>query len=317
MENLLFALEVVLPLFAAVFLGYFLRIKNVIDDRFIGGANKLSFRVILPMLLFYNIVSNDISGAVDAKLVGFAVASVLVLVGLLVAFLPLIVKERPKCGVLIQGVFRTNFLLFGLQLVTNIFGPQGTGPVAMLVAIIVPLFNVLAVLVLTLFSARYAGGQRPSWKSIALDVVKNPLIIASALGFAVSALPFELPRFILLSVKDISAMATPLALLALGGTFRFHSAWKNVRYLALGVVGRLLAVPVVLLGLAIAVGFRGEQLAALLALYASPVAVSSYVMAVQTECDGDLAAELVVFSTVFSAFTIFGFVYVCKALGFF
>lgn len=317
MENLQFALEVVLPLFAAVFLGYFLRVKNVISDSFIDGANKLSFKVILPILLFYNIISNDISGTVDLKLVGFAVAGVLVMVGVLIGIIPLMVKERPKCGVLIQGIFRTNFLLFGLQLVTNMFGQEGTGPVSMLVAIIVPIFNVLAVLVLTIFSARYEGAQRPSWKVIALDILKNPLIIASALGFVVSALPFELPRFLLLSIRNISVMATPLALLALGGTFRFHSAWRNIRYLALGVTGRLVVVPAVMLSLAIAVGFRGEQLAALLALYSSPVAVSSYVMAVQAECDGDLAAEMVVFSTVFSAFTIFGFVYVFKALGFF
>lgn len=316
MADLLFALEVVVPLFAAVFLGFFLRKKELMSQAFVDGANKLSFRVILPVLLFYNLITSPDTGTFDAKFMAFAVVGILAIFFVLLLIMPRLVPNRPQCGVMIQGVFRTNFLLFGMQLVANIFGPEGLGPVSMLVAVVVPIFNVLAVVVLAVFSGNNTQGAQVSWKNIGLDIIKNPLIIASVLGIIFKLLPFDLPAFVLKSLKDVSAMATPLALLALGGTLRFESVRKNIKHITGAVLGRLVVVPVIMLGLAILLGFRGEQLAAYLALFTSPVAVSSFVMADQAGCDGQLAAQLIVFTTMFSGFTIFAFVYAFKLLGY-
>ncbi|MDD3243438.1 MAG: AEC family transporter [Eubacteriales bacterium] len=317
MSDLLFSLEAVIPLFAAVFLGYFLRVKNMIGDQFINGANRLTFKVVLPLLIFYNIISNDFTGAVNMKLIGFAIGGVLAAFLLALVLVPLLIKDNTQRGVVIQCIFRSNFLLFGLPLVKNLFGEDGTLAVSMLIAIIVPIFNALAVVALSIFSKKNQTGKKQNWKAILLDIIKNPLIIASVCGFLVGLLPFSLPNFLLKSIKDISAMATPLALLALGGTFRFESARTNLKAILIAVSGRVLIVPGIMLTAAVLCGFRGAELGALTALFASPVAVSSYVMAVNAEGDGQLAAHLVVFTTVASALTIFGFVYFMKALNLF
>jgi len=316
MADFMFSLEAVIPLFAAVFLGYFLRLKNFLSDKFLSEANRLVFKVVLPLTIFYNIISNDFAGALDIKLIGFAVGGVVAVFLLALLLVPVIIKENAQRGVAVQCIFRSNFLLFGLPLAQNIFGDNGTLAVSMLIAIIVPIFNALAVIGLSIYSPKNRANGI-AWKRILLDIIKNPLIIASICGFLVSFLPFELPNFVLKSVDDVSAMATPLALLALGGTFRFESARKNIKPILIAVLGRILVVPGVMLALAAFCGISGPQLGALLSLFASPVAVSSYVMAVNAEGDGQLAAHLVVFTTIGSAFTIFGFIYLFKAIGLF
>lgn len=314
MDNLVFSLNVVLPMFLVIAAGYLVRRLRIVDERFLSMANKLCFQVLMPIMLFNSIYSSDFDQLFDWKLIGFAVAAVLIVFLVLMLLIPRLVKSSRKRGVIIQGLFRSNFMLFGAQLARNLFGDDGIAPVSMLMVFVVPLFNVLAVIALETFREDEKGGKTQVL-GIVKNVLLNPFIITSALAILLSALGVKLPVFLESGVGELSKAATPLAMMVLGGTFRFANVPVYKKETTFTVVGRLILMPAAVLSVAVALGFRGESLGALMVLFASPIAVSSYVMAKNSGGDDELAGHLIVFSTIFSAPTIFLFVYIFKSLG--
>jgi predicted permease len=312
MENLIFSINVVLPMLLLLLIGFVLRRTNLINDNFISVANKLCFKVALPVLLFQNIYTADLASSMNGPLILYAVCILLGIVALLFVVVPLFTKDNTKRGVLIQCGFRSNFILFGLPVAQNLFGEEGAAVCAMVIAVIVPLFNVLAVIALAVFSS---GEGKISLKGILKNIVTNPIILGAVAAFVLKALPFSVPRCLMQTVGDISKLATPLALLALGGQFKFESVGRHLRYLIFGVATRLVAVPLIGLSIAVALGFRHYELGALLTMLASPVAVSSYTMALEMKGDGELAGALVVFTSAFSILTMFLFIFTLKSLG--
>ena len=151
MENLILSFNVVAPLFFMMVLGYFLKYIKMYDQHTLDIMNKVVFKVFLPVLLFYNVYTTDLGEALDLKLILYAASGVLILFFLLLLIVPRLEKENPKRGVLIQGVFRSNFVIFGIPVATSIYGEGNVGTTAMLIATIVPLFNVLAVISLEIF----------------------------------------------------------------------------------------------------------------------------------------------------------------------
>lgn len=316
MENLWLSLNVVLPLFLMIATGYFLRRTKLMDGHTAAQLNNIAFRFFLPTLLFYNIYSAKLDAALNLPLIGYAVGGVIATFLVLLLVVPLFEKQPAKRGVLMQGVFRSNFVLFGLPVVSALF--DDTGTTALLIAIVVPVFNVLAVISLELFRGdKPAQGAHKTfpYKKILMGIVTNPLIIGSAAGILTLVLGIRLPTGIESAASSLAQVATPLALIVLGTNFPFPQARGNRKQLLFGLLGKLVVYPLLLLPPAILLGFRGVELASLLALYASPAAVSSYTMAVQMDADGDLAGMLVVFGTAASAFTIFLWVFVFKSLG--
>lgn len=310
MNNLILSVNVVLPLLISIILGYFLRQIKMLDEPVVKSLNKLCFKVFLPVYLFHSIYSTDISASFNGKLVIFGIAGVLGLFILLMVLVPLIEKENSRRGVMIQAMFRSNFALFGLPVAISICGEQNIGPTSLMIGIIVPIYNILAVITLESFR-----GGRPNIRKIAKGIATNPLIIASVLGAMLNLLRIPLPAAVLDSASSIGRVATPLALVALGGQFQFSSIGSFRRQLTISVVGRLIISPLIMVLLGIMFGFRNEMLIPVLIMFGAPTAVSSFPMAQQMDGDGELAASLVIFTTLFSIITIFLWVFALKQMG--
>lgn len=309
MENIILSLNVVLPLFITVMFGYLIKKIKLIDQKTLKVMNNVTFKTFLPILLFYNVYKTNLNNTFNIKLMLFAPISIIISCICTLIVIPLIEKENKKRGVLIQTIFRSNFVLFGIPVVLSLFGDEGTGVTSLLIAVVVPTFNFLAVVVLEIFR----GGEI-SIKDIIKGIVKNPLIIASVLGLIMMLIEIKLPIFIEKAIGDISKIATPLALVILGGTFEFEKLKGNMKNIFVGVFGRLILIPAIFIPIAIGMGFRNIELASLLIMFSAPTAVSSFTMAEQMDADSELAGQLVIFTTGFSIITIFFWILIIKGL---
>ncbi|HOJ10701.1 MAG TPA: AEC family transporter [Clostridiales bacterium] len=314
MESLFFTINALAPTFAIVVLGYLFKRYGLFNDNFLTIANKFCFRVALPCLLFKNITQYGIQGFLKGPYILFVVLSILFAVGVLMTFIPLVVHNRKKCGAIIQGIFRSNYIILGLPIVINMFGEDKIGSAAALVPFSIIVYNFMAVMVLSWFS--HGKEVNPLSWSLVKKIATNPLIIGSLLGIIYVLMPAELPSIILKPVFDLASLATPLALLAVGGQFQLKTVKNNRKELFLTVVGRLAIMPAIFLFIAVLLGYRGTDLAPLIVLFGGPTAVSSYVMAKDMDSDSDLAAQIVIFSTLFSMVTLFGWVFLMRSLGF-
>lgn len=314
MDNILLAFSVVFPLMLMMSIGYVLRRLKLTDGQSLNVMNKLVFRLFLPILLFLNIFSLKPEEALNKSngvLLALTASCVIGTVLLTHIIFPFFVKDKRKCSVMIQGIFRSNLVLFGIPIAASIYGNEHIGIVSLLAAVIVPLYNIMAVIVL-----EYYRGSRVNLKSLIIGILKNPLIVASALAFLFLILRVRIPDLILNPLESMSKVATPLAFVVLGGTFRFSRLAGNAGYLSVVAAGRLILYPAVVFGLAILLGYRNEALVALVGLAASPAAVSSFNMAMEMDADGELAGQIVVITSIASILTIFLWVLFLKTMQF-
>lgn len=312
MENFMLALNTVAPLFLLMMLGYVLKKIGLLKQELIGPLNKLVFSVFLSTSLFNNIYSTKLEEAWNARAVIFTVTCVLVVFALLWLIIPRIEKDKSKASVMMQSIYRSNIIILGLPIVAELCGAENTGLMSILIAIIVPIYNVLSV-----FIFGFMDKQRPSIGKTLLDIAKNPLIIGSLLGVIFLALGIKLPYMFEKTISNIASITTPLALIVLGAFFDFKKLSGNVKQLIIALSGRLVIVPLICMSIAIAMGFRGGDLIAMLASFAAPSAVTSFTMAKQMNGDADLAAQIVVLGTLFSILTIFLWIFSLKQFGMF
>ena len=310
MDNLILSFNVVLPIFLCILLGYFLRRIHMVDTPSLNVMNKLCFKVFLPIYLFNNIATTNLAAAFNGKLLATAYLGVTAQFILLMLLIPRLEKENPRRGVLIQAMFRSNFALFGLPLALSLCGTEKVGPTSILVGFTVPLFNILAVVSLESFR-----GEKPSVKKMAKGIATNPLIIASLIGILFNLLDFSLPSAVQKSVNDLGGVAPPLSLVALGGSFTVSKVKEYKKQLTIGVLGRLVFSPLLMVGVGILLGFRNELLIPLLIMSGAPTAVSSFPMAQQMDGDGELAAGLVVFTSGLAILSMFLWIFVLKQIG--
>lgn len=311
MENLIFSINVVLPIALTMCLGAFLRFIKIFDAYFLRTGNNFTFKVLLPTLLFYNIYKSNISESVNFKFIIYAVGMALAVI-LAVCIIVLKKKEtNENRGILIQALYRSNFVLFGVPLSKNLFGEESLAIVTTLVAIIIPLYNFMAVILLDHFS-----NDISDYKKKILSIIKNPMIISSLLGIFLSLLGIKLPDFSEEVVGDLAGMASPLALMFLGGEIEIKKITDNLPNIKFAVSGKLIIIPLITLIISIFLGYRGVELGVLFSLFAPPCAVSCYTMAQQYDCNSELAGQLVFITTMLCPFTIFVFIYFLKTLSF-
>ena len=298
MENLILSLNVVLPLFITMSLGYFLKSLNMFDNNTLDTMNNITFKSFLPMLLFYNIYKTDLQGVFNLKLMIFSATCVIALYLILYLIVPLIEKDNKKRGALLQGLFRSNFVIFGIPITESLFGSEKVGVAALLIAVIVPLFNILSVIALETFR-----GGKPDFRKISIGIIKNPLIIASCLGILTLLLKIKIPTAIEKTISDVSKIATPLSLILLGASFKFDNIKKYLKQTTIAVVGKTILTPF---------GYRGVELSTLMIIFAAPTAISSFTMAQQMDSDSDLAGQIVVFTSAFCVVTVFMWIFILK-----
>lgn len=311
MNNIILAFSVVFPLMLMMLVGYTLRRRHITDEPSLQVMNKMVFRLFLPLLLFLNIYSlkpEEAMSKANSRLLILAFLCIIGAVVLTHLILSLFVREKKKRSVMIQGIFRSNLVIFGIPITASIYGDDRIGIVSMLAAFVVPLFNILAVV---LESYR---GSRVNIKQLFMGLLKNPLIIAAFLGFLCLIIRLQIPDFILSSLQSMSKVATPLAFVVLGGTFQFSRLSRNLAYLIITIIGKLVLLPSIVLTIALLLGFRNEALVALIGAFASPTAVSSFNMAIEMDADGELAGQVVVISSILSILTIFIWILILKTL---
>lgn len=300
----------VLPMCLIMALGYGTRRLGWIRREEISAINKIAFRIFLPCLLYYNVYCSDLSGSFDPLLMAYAVGGVLLTFGLALGYTLLTEKLPERRSVMIQGMFRSNYVIMGIPVATALLGAGELGTVSILIAVVVPLFNMLAVVVLEVFR-----GQKPKPLHVLGQIVKNPLVIASALGILTLAAGIRLPHILEQTIQNVSAIASPLQLFLLGAFFQFSGLKTYRRELVTVSAAKLIVSPGLFLGLGALLGFRDAAFVSLIGIFASPTAVNSFTMAQQMGGDAELAGDIVVVTSAVSMLTMFLWVFLFKSLG--
>ena len=283
MESFLVAVNAVVPFLCYITFGYVMKIKGVVKEDFLQQLNKMVFKVFYPFMTFYNIYKADASSLPRPVMLIFCGVSILVLEVILVLTVPRLVKENPRRGVIIQAIYRSNFVLFGLPLTVSVFGDVASSVAAMVVTVVITIYNTTSVVILEMFNSE----GKTDVKTILVNVVKNPLLQGAMVGLVFFFLGIHVPKSLL----------TPIAAFA-DATSRLAGENGSIS-MALGY----------------AFGLRDLELFLLVAIYGTPVAAASYPMAQNMGGDGELAGQFVVISTVVAVGTLFGWIFFMKSVG--
>lgn len=309
MGNILYPLEALAPLSFLIILGFIIKKLKLITKETTLAMNKVVFIIFLPALVFYNLYQADTEQIFNGPVILYAVVFTVTIFILLLIIIPFIEKENSRRSVLIQGIFRSNMVLLGIPIVTELCGAAGAATITFIISVVTPVYNVLAVICFEIFDK-----CKFSLKRVLMSILKNPLIIASALGVGALLLKIQLPDICDKFISDVAKIATPLALILLGGFFEIRHS--ELRLIIIGLLGRLILVPGLCITGAILLGFRGAELISLMAASCTPAAVSSFSMACELKGDTALASDLVIYGTAASAVTIVGWIYLIQGLGF-
>ncbi|MCL1844516.1 MAG: AEC family transporter [Defluviitaleaceae bacterium] len=310
-SHFIFSLNVVAPIFLLIGLGYLLKKLGFFTEKFISCGNKFVFYILLPASLWESLFSADFSAIASVGFAAFAIGATVVSFVAVWAVARFFIREKQVLGVFVQGAFRSNMVFVGIPLMRNLAGEDGVALFALIVALVMPLYNIFSILVL---SACAESDEKIKLKTIALTIIKNPLIIAITSGFILSFLNFQPPEMFARTLSDLSRMAGPLALICLGGGITFLGVDKKFKYALISAGLKVVVMPIAFTLAAFAFGFRGTELAAFMVLGGTSSAVAGYTMAVQLGGDGYTAANIILFSTLISAVTLTLFIYALTAL---
>ncbi len=314
MENLIFSLNATMPVFLMMLLGVFLKKMGIVDDGFASKMNKFVFLVPLPCLLFSQLATVDFAAAWDTKFVLFCFASTAVCI--LIAFLlSLLIKDRCLRGEFIQCSYRSSAALLGIAFIQNIYGDSGFAPLMIIGS--VPLYNIMAVIVLSVFSqVNHANKPNDALiKKTLRGIVTNPIIIGIVLGLVWSALKIPTPYILEKTVSNVGSVAAPMGLIAMGASLNFKKAFGHIRPALAAAVLKLAGFAAIVLPFAVMLGFRETKLVAILIMLSSATTVTSFVMSKNMGHEGTLSAGVVMLTTVLSAFTLTAWLFILRSLG--
>lgn len=317
LENLIFSLNTVLPIFIVGFVGYYLVRKGVLSLEFANQASNACFKLFLPMMIFREVYNSKILEDFNGKLVVFVVVGIVAIAIIAAIGCYRLFKDHIRGGAVAHSIFRSNFVLLGIPILNNMYGDMGGQMAAGVLPFAVTTFNVCAVIIFAVFAPAGHGDakNKTSVTSIAKSIVKNPFIIAIALGALGQGLHIELPMFLSKSVDNFANMASPLALLSVGAQFDFNKAKANLKTSLSVSFLRLVAVPLVLVSTGYMIGFRGIDLSILYVLFGAPTAVSGAALASSMGSDGQLTGEITLISSLLSCVSFFFGVLLLRAIG--
>lgn len=310
MENFLVSVRCITPVLLVMCLGIFIRSRNLVPDEMYGHLSTLCFHFLLPFQLFYNIYGTRPEGAFSPRLLVFLETGTLIWFLANYAFFA---AAEPDCrarGAYIQNAFRSNIAVVGVSLAQAMMG-GGPGVAAMSIAtaVLVPTYNVLAVV--TLESCR---GGRADVGAVARQILENPLIQACVLGVIFLVLEIRLPQIVDQAVKNLGTAGSIVTLVSLGASLRLNGIRKNLRRAALCSVHRLLIAPLVMVASACLLGFRGDDLGVILICAGAPTATSAYPMALACGSDHELTAQVVAATSLFFCLTMLFWIFGLKQL---
>ena len=311
MAGFLLALNLVVPMLVYMAAGVAARKGRIIQEQAFRQLNELVFRVMLPLSLFLDIYQADLRSIVQPRLFLLLAAAILLIFGVAWWLVPRFVPNRADAATIVQGVYRSNFVLYASAISRSLCGEAGAAVTAALAVMVVPLFNIMAVI---LFESMRGG--KADLRQLLLRILQNPLVEAGILGAAANIFRIQIPTLLATPLNVLGDAATPIALVVLGGLLSWNSLASHKSYLIVTVALRLVFVPLLAIPLFIALGYRNVELVAVFAAFATPIGVSSTPMAQSMGGNGKLAGEMVAVSAVCSVFTLFLFVWALAALGY-
>ncbi len=312
MENLMFSLNATMPIFLMMVLGYALHQIGWLDTDFAGKLNKFVFLVPLPVNLFVQVSGLDIRAAWDTKFVMFCFAATFLSVGI-AAIGSLLIHDHAERGEFVQAAYRSSASLIGVAFIENIYGTAGMAPLMIIGA--VPLYNVMAVVALSLTDPENTGLDKKTLLKTMRGIVTNPIIIGILVGLLWSLLRIPQPKILMTTCSKVGALGTPLGLMAMGAMFDFKKAFGKLGPSLGAAFLKLIGFNMVFLPMAIALDFKEEKLIAILVMLGSATTVSCYVMARNMHHEGTLTSSVVMLTTLFSAFSLTFWLWLVKTMG--
>lgn len=310
LDNLIVCFDAVLPSAVMMAVGYLTRRTGLIRGEDIPLFNRVIFRVFMPAMVFYNLIQSDLQTAIRPAALLYVVLGILAEFALAILFALRFVPRREDRGAVIQGLYRSNFAIVGMPIALSLIDGSDFGAVAVMLAVVVPVYNTLAVVTLCVFR-----GEKPSLREILKGIVTNPLVLGSVAGIAALLVRLRLPAPLMSAVDYLSRCASPMMLFLVGAFFRFEGLGRQRRLLAATCFGRLLLLPGVFLTLGALLGFRGVEFAAMIGVFASANAIASYTMTQQMGGNDELAGNIVVLTNVACPVTLFCWCFLFKQLG--
>ena len=299
MDNLIFCLNATIPIFLTLMLGYFLRKINLYDDSFVAQMNKFVFKAALPALLFMNVAESDFIKVWDTKFVLFCFGATFCSIAISIG-LSFLLNPRDIQGEFVQASYRSSAAILGIAIIQNLYGDAGMAPLMIIAS--VPLYNVMAVMVLSF--------MKPD-----NQIVTNPIILGILAGLIWSVLRLPLPTILSSTVNNLGKTATPLGLMAMGGALHFGKAFSRLKATIACTFMKLIGFCTIFLPVAVRLGFTHDKLVAILIMLGSATTVSCYIMAKNMDYDSDFTSGVVMTTTLLSSFTMTIWLYICKSLG--
>ena len=315
MENFIYSINVTMPIFLVMVIGYILKQIGMLNDNFVTVANKFNFKVTLPFMLFKDIAGVDIKAVFDIKYVLFCAIVSTICFWVVWGTAKLLVRDKTIRGAFVQSSFRGSAAVMGLAFIQNIYGSSAMGPLMIVSA--VPLYNIFSVIVLT-FEANDSTGidKKAKIRQAGVNICKNPIILSILAGLIVGLLEIQFPTLVNKTVSNVAQMATPLALITIGAGFEGRKALAKIAPTMAASMIKLVLQPLVFLPVAAWMGFSGEKMIAILIMLASPTTPSCYIMAKSMNNDEVLTASVIVTTTLMAAFTLTGWIFLLKTLGY-
>lgn len=315
MENFIYSINVTMPIFLVMVIGYILKQIGMLNDNFVTVANKFNFKVTLPFMLFKDIAGVDIKAVFDIKYVLFCAIVSTICFWVAWGTAKLLVRDKTIRGAFVQSSFRGSAAVMGLAFIQNIYGSSAMGPLMIVSA--VPLYNIFSVIVLT-FEANDSTGidKKAKIRQAGINICKNPIILSILAGLIVGLLEIQFPTLVNKTVSNVAQMATPLALITIGAGFEGRKALAKIAPTMAASMIKLVLQPLVFLPVAAWMGFSGEKMIAILIMLASPTTPSCYIMAKSMNNDEVLTASVIVTTTLMAAFTLTGWIFLLKTLGY-
>lgn len=310
-DNFVFSLSVALPIFLIMVSGFILKRQKVIEDKFVDAANFIIFYIALPLKLFNSVSQSSVADSFDLKFIIFAVAATTISVILIYLASKFVIKDQNKVGAFVHGTFRGNFIYVGFSLLENVTGSIGA-KASLIVAFVVPLYNILAVLILILTNPNNMAKNQ--LKNAVKSIITNPFIIAIMLGIAASLIDLKLPLLVQNTADYFDVLATPLALLTIGATFEIDKLFLDIMPSIYATLFKLILLPAAAVSAAIYFGFSNNEVFLIYILFGVPSAVASYIITANMNGDENLAASIVMMTTLFSVFSLTIFVFIFKEL---
>lgn len=311
LDNLIYSLNATMPIFLMILLGWVFNRVGMLNEAFCKVANRFVYKISLPAMLLNNMMNCDIRRIFDGKYVGYCAVTTLVSIFMAWGIARICLKDKRLVGEFVQGAYRGSAAILGIALVENISHNTTMAPLMMLGS--VPLYNMFAVIVLTLES-RGAEHENKKQKMIEAgkDICKNPVIISILGGMLLSYMGIGFPQIIDKTIISVGSLTTPLALLVIGAGFQGKKAVRNIKPAIGAATIKLVVQPLLFLPIAVVFGFSVDQIVAVLVMLGAPTTATAYVMAKSHGHEGILSTSVIVITTLFSAFTITGWIFVLR-----